>query len=57
MTLLEVEAQNLVNEIGSQGSDVEVTDENRYEEILDARRARRTVSNCFIVRANHSTIS
>lgn len=44
MTMLEVEAQNLVNEIGSEDSDVEVTDENRYQEILESRKSRRTVS-------------
>ena len=31
MTQLEVEAQNMVNEAGSCGSDVEVNDENKYE--------------------------
>ena len=44
MTQLEVEAQNIINETGSCGSDdIEVTDEIKYEELLDARKARRTV--------------
>ena len=44
MTQLEVEAQNLVNEVGSCGSDVEMNDENRYEQMLAERKERRTVS-------------
>jgi hypothetical protein len=44
MTQLEVEAQNIINETGSCGSDdIEVTDDIKYEQLLEARKARRTV--------------
>lgn len=44
MTQLEVEAQNIINETGSCGSDdIEVTDEIKYEQLLEQRKSRRTV--------------
>lgn len=49
MTTNEVEAQNIVNEAEGYGSDdVEVTDEAKYQALLDKRKARRTVSNLQI---------
>lgn len=49
MTQLEIEAQNFVNEAGSCGSDVEVNDENRYEQILAELKDRRTVRIFFFL--------
>jgi hypothetical protein len=61
MTALEMEAANIVNEVGSNGSDVECNDENRHEEILESRKARRAVSVYFQFlicdRASRCTIS
>jgi hypothetical protein len=42
MTQLEVEAQNIVNDVDS--DDVEVTDDARYQALLEKRKNRRTVS-------------
>jgi hypothetical protein len=50
MTQLEVEAQNIINETGSCGSDdIEVTDDIKYEQLLESRKARRTVIVIFVV--------
>lgn len=38
----------MVNEAGSCGSDVEVNDENRYEQILAELKDRRAVRICFL---------
>lgn len=49
LTQCEVEAQNMVNEAGSQGSDdIDVTDEARYEELLASRKSRGTVSTQIV---------
>lgn len=59
-----MEAANNVNDAGSNFSDdVEVNDENRYEQLLESRKSRRAVINfgfcvnfsCF--RVNRCTIS
>jgi hypothetical protein len=48
MTQLEIEAQNIINETGSCGSDdIEVTDDIKYEQLLEARKSRRTVRFCM----------
>jgi hypothetical protein len=48
MTQLEIEAQNIINETGSCGSDdIEVTDDIKYEQLLEARKSRRTVRFCI----------
>lgn len=65
MTALEMEAANIVNECGSNGSDVECNDENRHEQMLEERKARRAVnynkflsnSLFFIYRVSRCTIS
>ena len=44
MTQLEVEAQNLVNDIASTGSDHDCNDENRYASLLAQRKDRMSVS-------------
>ena len=46
LTDLEVEAQNLVNEPGDSEDDFEVTDEARYQALVDSRKNRRAVSIC-----------
>ena len=38
-----MEAANAVNEVGSYGSDVDVTDENKHEQMLENRKRRGAV--------------
>jgi hypothetical protein len=59
MTHLEVEAQNIVNDVDS---DFEVTDDARYQALLDKRKNRRTVSSTLLNadlfdRVNHYILS
>ena len=63
MTTLEMEAANNVHDANSNFSDdVEVNDENKYEQLLESRKSRRAVSLLVILlnlsqRVNRCTIS